>query len=78
MGYKIFNQKEWIPYLKSNDNFKLYKNGLLKSKQLQTDNFLKQLRFLVLLRLLKMYLKIKRLRMKTSLNVDVGEDIQHL
>ena len=62
MGYKIFNQKEWIPYLKSNDNFKLYKNGLLKSKQLQTDNFLKQLRFFSLIEIVKNVLKNKKIK----------------
>lgn len=53
LGYEIFNRKEWLPFLKFNENFRLYKIGLSKSNQIVNDNFLKQLRFFSMLEIIK-------------------------
>ena len=45
-GLKIIDTNELLTFSKNNKNFKLYNEGLKKSKNENTDNFLKQNRYL--------------------------------
>tara|TARA_B100000029_G_scaffold446911_1_gene468344 strand:- start:242 stop:1015 length:774 start_codon:yes stop_codon:yes gene_type:complete len=53
----IIDKREWIPFQYSNDDYKLYFEGLEASKNKQTDNFHKQSRFLDLIGLVKIVLR---------------------
>ena len=50
---ETFNTKEWLPFLVNNQKIKLYRKGLSKTKQIDTDNFTKQLRFFSLIQLVE-------------------------
>jgi len=51
------DKREWAPFQDTNNDYKLYFEGLEKSKNQQSDNFHKQSRFLDLISLIKIVLK---------------------
>ena len=55
----IVDKRDLSPFQINNENFSLYYEGIKKSKNIHTDNFYKQSRFLDLINLTEMILKKK-------------------